>query len=81
VNEVVIVEACRTAQGTFGGGLRDVPAHEMATHVIRETLRRSGIDPQHIEGVAMGQVYQSSEALNIARYCAMEEELPFVVNG
>jgi acetyl-CoA C-acetyltransferase len=81
VNEVVIVEACRTAQGTFGGGLRDVPAHEMATHVIRETLRRSGIDPQHIEGVAMGQVYQSSEALNIARYCAMEAELPFVVNG
>jgi acetyl-CoA C-acetyltransferase len=81
VSEVVIVEACRTAQGTFGGALRDVPAHDMATHVLRETVRRSGIDPGHIQGVAMGQVYQSSEALNIARYCAMEAELPFSVNG
>ncbi|MCG6876253.1 MAG: thiolase family protein [Betaproteobacteria bacterium] len=81
MNEVVIVEACRTAQGTFGGALRDVPAHDMATHVIREAVRRAGIDPKHIEGVAMGQVYQSSEALNIARYCAMEAELPFSVNG
>jgi acetyl-CoA C-acetyltransferase len=81
MSEVVIVEACRTAQGTFGGALRDVPAHDMATHVIRETVRRAGIDPKQIEGVAMGQVYQSSEALNIARYCAMEAELPFSVNG
>lgn len=81
MNEVVIVEACRTAQGTFGGSLRDIPAHDMATHVLREAVRRSGIDPKHIEGVAMGQVYQSSEALNIARYCAMEAELPLSVNG
>jgi len=81
MNEVVVVEGCRTAQGTFGGALRDIPAHDMATHVIRETVRRAGIDPKHIEGVAMGQVYQSSEALNIARYCAMEAELPFSVNG
>jgi acetyl-CoA C-acetyltransferase len=81
MSEVVIVGACRTAQGTFGGALRDVPAHDMATHVLRETVRRSGIDPKHVQGVAMGQVYQSSEALNIARYCALEAELPFSVNG
>ncbi|MCL4798630.1 MAG: thiolase family protein [Burkholderiales bacterium] len=81
MNEVVIVEACRTAQGTFGGTLRDVPAHALARHVVKEAVRRAGIDPLEIEGVAMGQVYQSSEALNIARFCAMEADLPFAVAG
>jgi len=81
MNEVVIVEACRTAQGTFGGTLRDVPAHALARHVVTEAVRRAGIDPLEIEGVAMGQVYQSSEALNIARFCAMEADLPFAVAG
>ncbi len=81
MNEVVVVEACRTAQGRFGGTLRDVPAHHLATHVIRESVRRSGIDPKHIDGVVMGQVYQSSEAMNIARYCALEADLPFSANS
>ncbi len=80
-NEVVIVAGCRTAQGTFGGTLRDVPAHELGSSVIRRLVERAGIDPKLIDVVTMGQVYQSSEALNIARFCALEADLPFKVTG
>lgn len=79
--EVVVIDGCRTAQGSFGGALRDVPAHALATHVIKEIVRRSGIDPARIDGVAAGQVYQSAEALNIARFCALSADLPFRING
>lgn len=79
--EVVVVAGCRTAQGAFGGTLRDVPAHELARIVVAEVVRRAEIDPQEIDDVVAGQVYQNSEALNIARYCAMEADLPFSVTG
>jgi len=79
--EVVLVAGCRTAQGTFGGTLRDVPAHDLASKTIREVVRRSGIDPGEIDNVIVGQVYQSSQALNIGRFCALEADLPFSVTG
>ncbi len=80
-NEVVIVAGCRTPQGSFGGTLRDVPANVLGTQVVREVVARSGIDPKEVNLVAMGQVYQSSEALNIGRFCAMSADLPFSVTG
>lgn len=81
LGEVVVVDGCRTAQGSFGGALREVPAHELATTVIREVVRRTAVDPRQVDLVTMGQVYQSSEALNIARFCALQADLPFSVTG
>ena len=49
--EVVVVAGCRTAQGTFGGTLRDVPAHDLARDTIRETVRRAGVDPAIVDTV------------------------------
>ena len=79
--EIVVVDGCRTAQGTFGGALRDVPAHELVRTPVREVVRRAGIDPAIINTVIVGQVYQSSQALNIGRFCALESDLPFSVTG
>jgi acetyl-CoA C-acetyltransferase len=79
--EIVVVDGCRTAQGTFGGTLRDVPAHELVRTPVREVVRRTGIDPTLIDTVIVGQVYQSSQALNIGRFCALEADLPFSVTG
>lgn len=76
-----MVSGCRTAQGTFGGALRDVPAHELATTIVRAIVDRAGIDSARIGGVAMGQVYQTSEALNIARFAAIAAGLAGSVNG
>jgi acetyl-CoA C-acetyltransferase len=79
--EVVLVAGCRTAQGTFGGTLRDVPAHELAITPILEVIRRAGIDAKIVNTIVAGQVYQSSEALNIGRFCALEAGLPFTITG
>lgn len=79
MREVVILAACRTAQGSFGGALRDVPAHELGKLVIAEAIRRAGVPPERIDGAAVGQVYQTSQALNIARYCVLDAGLPVTI--
>ncbi len=79
--EVVVVAGCRTAQGTFGGSLRDVPAHELLRTPLLEVVRRAGIDAEMVDNVIVGQVYQTSQALNIGRYCALDAGLPFRVAG
>ncbi|MFO1304509.1 MAG: thiolase family protein [Burkholderiales bacterium] len=79
--EVVVVAGCRTAQGTFGGTLRDVPAHELMMTPLRETIARAGIAPDLVDNVIVGQVYQTSQALNIARYCVLDAGLPFTTSG
>jgi acetyl-CoA C-acetyltransferase len=79
--EVVVVAGCRTAQGTFGGALRDVPAHELLRPALQEVVKRAGIDPALVKSVTVGQVYQTSQALNLARFTALEADLPFTVTG
>ena len=79
--EVVLVAGCRTAQGKFGGAFRDVPAHELAIATIVDVIRRAGVDASLVDTAIVGQVYQSSEALNIGRFCALDAGLPFSVTG
>ena len=54
LRNAVIVEACRTAVGSFGGSLRPVSAYDMACCVMQGILDRSGIDPKEIDEVIMG---------------------------
>ncbi|CAG0983798.1 acetyl-CoA C-acetyltransferase [Burkholderiales bacterium] len=79
--EVVVVAGCRTAQGTFGGTLRDVPAHELVRTPLQQVVARAGVSAEAIETVIVGQVYQTSQALNIGRFCALEAGFPFSVSG
>ncbi|MDH6282634.1 acetyl-CoA C-acetyltransferase [Prescottella agglutinans] len=76
-----LVAPVRTAVGRFGGALADVPAVSLATAVIKETVARSGIDPELIEDVAMGQSYANSEAPCIGRWAALDAGLPVSVAG
>lgn len=79
--EVVVVAGCRTAQGTFGGTLRDVPAHELVRTPLQQVVARAGVPAEVIDNVIVGQVYQTSQALNIGRFCALEAGFPFSVSG
>lgn len=54
--DVFVVEAARTAIGTFGGGLKNVPLVDLATTPIKAVLQRSGVDPSAIGHVVMGNV-------------------------
>lgn len=54
MDEVVLVSACWTPFGRFGGSLREVPAIELGGLVMRETLRRAGMEPAAVDEVFVG---------------------------
>ncbi len=54
--EVVVVSGVRTAIGTFGGSLKDIPTTELAAQVVRESLVRAGVDGKDVGHVAFGHV-------------------------
>ncbi|MDR2606253.1 MAG: acetyl-CoA C-acetyltransferase [Oscillospiraceae bacterium] len=76
MKEVVIVEACRTAVGSIGGTLKDVPAEELARVVVQGILDRSGVNPNEISEVILGHCRQSSDNPNIARIAALRCGIP-----
>ena len=76
MKEVVIVSACRTAIGKFGGSLKDVPASALRTIVIEEAIKRAGIDKAIVDEVVMGNVLQAAQGQNPARQAMIKAGLP-----
>ena len=79
MREVVIVSAVRTAIGSFGGSLKDVPSSELGSIVIKEAVNRAGIKPELVEEVVMGNVIQAAQGQNVARQAAVKAGLPVEV--
>ena len=59
MRDVVIAGACRTAIGTFGGGLKDFTAIQLGTIVIAETLKRAGVVSRAVDETLMGHVHHA----------------------
>ena len=76
MREVVIASAVRTALGTFGGSLKDVPASELGAIVIKEAINRAGIKGENVEEVIMGNVIQAGLGQNPARQSTIKAGLP-----
>jgi acetyl-CoA C-acetyltransferase len=72
----VILSACRTPIGSFGGSLKDVSASRLGAVVIREAISRAGIEATTIGDVIMGCVLQAGAGMNIARQAALEGGVP-----
>ncbi|HYD94843.1 MAG TPA: acetyl-CoA C-acetyltransferase [Noviherbaspirillum sp.] len=79
MNEVVIVAAGRTAVGKFGGTLAKVAASDLGAHVIRNLLAKTGIAPESISEVIMGQVLTAGVGQNPARQAVIRAGLPDMV--
>jgi len=62
--------------GNFGGSLRTVPAGELGALVLGEVAKRAKLDPASVDGVIMGQNYQSGEYVNIARMSLLKAGWP-----
>jgi len=75
MKDIVIASACRTAVGTFGGALKDIPAVELGGIVIKEALRRAKISQDKVDLVIMGNVLQAGEGQNPARQAAMQGDI------
>ena len=54
--EVFVVNAVRTAIGSFGGSLKEVALSALATEVVRSVLARSGVGAEHVDSIVMGNV-------------------------
>ena len=57
--EVVILSGVRTAIGTFGGSLKDIPPTDLAGQVVKAAVERSGLKPEDIDHITMGNVTHS----------------------
>lgn len=78
-SDILLCAPVRTAIGTFNGSLKGVPATSLGAAVIRETLRRTGLDPARVGSVVMGNVVQAGNRMNPARQAAIGGGLPVSV--
>lgn len=76
LQDAVIVSAVRTAIGTYGGGLAEVPAVKLGEICIRAALQRADLKPQQVDEVIMGNVLQAGLGQNPARQASIEADLP-----
>src|SRR5580704_17813586 len=76
---VVLIAPVRTAIGTFGGSLKEIPAPDLGAVAIKAAVARAGIDPEEVGTVVMGNVVQAGAKMNPARQAAIHAGLPVSV--
>jgi acetyl-CoA C-acetyltransferase len=81
MTDLYVVSGCRTAIGSFGGSLKDVPAATLGTVVIAEALRRAGVAPAQVDEVLLGCVLTAGAGQNVARQAAIGAGIPVEVTA
>ena len=71
MKDIVIVSACRTAVGAFGGSLKDLNTATLGSVVMKEAVKRAGIDPAIIDDVRFGCCMEPADTLNVTRVAAL----------
>ena len=79
MEHAVILSACRTPIGSFGGVFKDLTARDLGAVVIREAIRRAGISAGDLGDVIMGCVLQAGAGMNVARQAAIDAGVPVEV--
>ena len=81
MKEVVIVSACRTAIGAFGGTLKNVHGAFIGSVVMKEAIKRAGIDPPMLDDVRFGCCMEPIDTLNVTRVAALIAGIPETVTA
>ena len=81
MKDVVIVSACRTAIGSFGGTLKNLNTAILGSIAMKEAIKRTGIDPATIDDVRFGCCMEPVDALNVARVAALMAGVPETVTA
>src|SRR3954447_22929088 len=79
MDSAVIISACRTPIGSFGGVFKDLSAADLGAVVIREAIRRADIRGEDLGDVIMGCVLQAGAGMNVARQAAIKAGVPVEV--
>ncbi|MEA1050167.1 acetyl-CoA C-acetyltransferase [Lamprobacter modestohalophilus] len=77
--QVVIVAAVRTPVGSFGGSLSSLPATALGATVVKALLEKTGLDPEQVDEVILGQVLAAGVGQNPARQTTLNAGLPHKV--
>jgi acetyl-CoA C-acetyltransferase len=77
--DALILGACRTPIGSFGGQFKDLSASNLGAIVIREVVGRARVEPTQVGDVVMGCVLQAGAGMNVARQAALRAGLPIEV--
>ncbi len=81
MKKAVIVGAARTPLGSFGGSLSTVGATDLGAHIIKEVIKRAGIDPKEINECIMGMVLPCGYGQNPGKLAAVKAGLPWEVES
>jgi acetyl-CoA C-acetyltransferase len=79
--EAVILSACRTPIGAFGGALKDLGAVDLGAIVVREAIARAGVAAADVGDVVIGCVLQAGNGMNVGRQVALKAGLPVETPG
>jgi acetyl-CoA C-acetyltransferase len=79
MSEIVIGSAVRTAGGSFGGAFKNVSAVELGALILKEAVRRAGIEPGQVDEVVFGTGWQAGLGPNIGRLSTVKGGLPHEV--
>jgi acetyl-CoA C-acetyltransferase len=71
LNDIVVISACRTAMGKFGGTLKNIPSWDLGAVAVRDAIRRSGLKDGQIDDVILGSCRQAGNGPNPARSAAV----------
>ena len=74
--EIVISAPLRTAIGTFGGSLKDIPAVDLGSTVAKEVLNRAGIEGEQVDQVIVGNILMAGQGMNPARQVGINAGIP-----
>ena len=79
MKDIYLVNCCRTAVGSFGGSLKDVPAPELGAVVVKEALNRAGVKPEQVDELMFGCILTAAQGQNVARQVGIKAGLPYSV--
>jgi len=79
MKDIYVVNCCRTAVGSFGGALKDVPAADMGAIVIKEVLNRANVKPENVDEVMFGCILTAGLGQNVARQASLKAGIPVEV--
>ena len=79
MRDMYLVNCCRTAVGSFGGTLKDVPAADLGAIVVKEALNRAGVDPKNVDELMFGCILTAGQGQNVARQVGIKAGLPVEV--
>ena len=79
MKDIYVVNCCRTAIGSFGGSLKDVPAAKLGAIVVAEALKRANVKPEQVDEVMFGSILTAAAGQNMARQVSLGAGIPIEV--